>query len=183
MNIKDQAQVNEIVSFWFSEENKSKRFIKDADFDQIIIQKFKTLHRDAIEGRLNHWKGDPEGCLAFIILIDQFSRNMFRDTPKSFEYDSLALSTTKFALEQEYDTEMSNDYKMFLYMPLMHSEDIEDQALSVNLFAQISQDNFYALRHKEIIELFGRFPHRNLILGRESTVDEISFLKEPNSSF
>ena len=127
----------------------------------------------------------PERLLAAIIVLDQFSRNLHRGTPRAWACDPAALALTREAIAQGFDRQLRGDQLQFLYMPLMHSEDPEMQALSVQLFATIGNDVAYdfALQHKAIIDRFGRYPHRNAILGRESTPEEVEFLKQPGSSF
>ncbi len=137
------------------------------------------------------WSDTPRGCLAQIILIDQFSRNIYRDSPEAWSADDVALSFTKCALARSDDAALNHDERKFLYMPLMHSEVLTGQERCVALFRQLAEEGVedselaleFAIRHHEIIEQFGRFPHRNQILGRESTADEIAFLEGPNSSF
>ncbi len=169
-----------VLNFWFSDTVKPNWFIKDFDFDKLITQKFENIYLIAKTEQLDYWKKTPEGCLALIITLDQFPRNMFRNLPQSFETDSKALSLTKYALDNKMDKSLNLEQKQFLYMPLMHSENLNDQELSVTLFLY---DNTYAKRHWEIIKNFNRFPHRNKILGRRSTKEEIEFLQTPNSSF
>ena len=172
-----------ILEFWFAEENKPKWFDKDENFDRIITEKFNDLYQAGALGLLDHWKESALGCLALIIVLDQFSRNMFRGLPQSYAMDSKALSLTKDAIAKKMDKELSTDCKMFLYMPLMHSENLEDQKLCVQLFKDRPKEEHYAKMHLEIIKRFGRFPHRNRILGRKSTEEELQFLMTPNSSF
>lgn len=168
-----------ILNFWFSEEVKPKWFVKDINLDKLITEKFQNVYQAAKMQTLT-WKKTPEGCLALVIILDQFSRNMFRGLAKSFESDAIALSLTKYALDNQMDKDLNLEQKQFLYMPLMHSENINDQELSLSLF---TADDIYAKRHWEIIKMFNRFPHRNEILGRISTKEELEFLKTPNSSF
>lgn len=173
----------EILSFWFAAENKPKWFIKKQEFDREITSKFLNYYEEAAKGDLDHWQESLDGSLALIILLDQFPRNMFRGDARSFATDSRAIAITKKIIAQNIDHQASEDYKHFLYMPLMHSEDLADQELSVELFTYNPRARDYAIRHMEIIKKFGRFPHRNIILGRESTVEEIQFLSTPDSSF
>ncbi|MES2215549.1 MAG: DUF924 family protein [Pseudomonadota bacterium] len=171
-----------VLDFWFSRENKPKWFDKDKDFDQIITDKFLDLYEAAAVGALDAWKESAFGVLALIIILDQFPRNMFRNDAKSFASDTLALSLTKEAIARNMDKALNTEQKQFLCMPLMHSEDLEDQHLSVEIFAGTNAST-YATMHMEIIARFGRFPHRNNVLGRKSTEEEIRFLTTPNSSF
>lgn len=173
----------DILNFWYGIENKPKWFIKDSAFDREIAEKFLSYYEEAAKGNLDYWQGSFEGSLALIILLDQFPRNMFREQPKSFATDAKALSITKAIIESGTDKNVQTDYKHFLYMPLMHSENLADQKLSIELFNYDSNTHNYAKKHMEIIKKFSRFPHRNGILSRASTKEEIRFLKTPNSSF
>ncbi|OJW69144.1 MAG: hypothetical protein BGO68_03535 [Candidatus Amoebophilus sp. 36-38] len=173
----------EILDFWFSNENKERWFGKDEKFDNLIRERFLTLYEQAAQGMLDNWKQTPAGILALIILLDQFSRNMFRGDRRSYATDHQALSLAKEAINKGMDKKLSESQRKFIYMPLMHSENLEDQQLSVQLFANDTLTYFYATRHMEIIRKFGRFPHRNAILGRKSTNEELIFLKESNASF
>ncbi len=179
------AEQRRVLDFWLVETDAEQWFKRDDAFDAEIRGRFSELHARAVAGELAHWRGTPEGCLAEIILLDQFSRNLYRDDPRAFAADELAREVMTLALAREFDADMNRDEKCFLYMPLQHSEDIEDQAHSVELFRTLEDDETfkYTLRHQEIIERFGRFPHRNAALGRDSTAEEIAFLQEPNSSF
>jgi len=172
-----------ILGFWFLDENKPKWFIQDKEFDKVITEKFLGYYNVAASGSLDYWKGSSEGIVALIIILDQFSRNIFRGLAQSFATDSKALTMVKEAIDQGMDQEVFAEYRHFLYMPLMHSEDLEDQNLSVKLFSNEPSSYEYAKMHMEIIKKFGRFPHRNKILGRKSTEEEIRFLTTPNSSF
>lgn len=180
---KFQIQIQDIINFWFCSQNKEKWFYKDPIFDKEITSKFLPIYEMAVDGELDHWKESALGTLALIIILDQFPRNMFRNMAKSFVTDDKALLLTKFAIYQKMDDGLSDDYKQFLYMPLMHSENLEDQILCFNLFAYDSQIQSYAKMHMDIIEKFGRFPHRNKIVDRNSTDEELRFLKMQNSSF
>jgi uncharacterized protein (DUF924 family) len=179
MNYKDQ----DIFDFWFSNEVKVKWFAKDVNFDQEIRDKFEIYYEAAKTGILDSWENSPLGTLALIIILDQFPRNMFRGTDLSFATDYLALAHTKKAIEKNFGAELTKEQKQFLYMPLMHSENLENQMLSVELFSRLHENNEFAIKHMEIIKRFGRFPHRNDILKRKSTDEEITFLSGPNSSF
>ncbi len=183
MRQKSQIQPIDVLDFWFSAENQAKWFIKNSVFDEEITRKFLNIYDAAAKEQLDHWKKSALGVLALIITLDQFPRNMFRNTAKSFVTDTKALSLTKYAIAAKMDVGMSNDHKQFLYMPLMHSENLEDQKLGFELFTYDPQIQSYAKMHMDIIEKFGRFPHRNQILGRQSTEEELEFLKMPNAGF
>lgn len=175
----------EVISFWFDEIEPRQRFAKDEAFDELIRTRFGALHARAREGRLYTWREHPLDALAEIIILDQFSRNMFRDTPEAFAYDALALVLAQEAIRRKLDVELDSRKKAFLYMPFMHSESAEIHEIALYLFGQPGlEDNYnYELKHKEIIDRFGRYPHRNAILGRTSTPEELEFLSRPGSSF
>lgn len=181
---------NEVLNFWFSELSPEDWFKKSDEVDNEIKTRFFELHKLAKNDQLDHWQESPDSSLALIILLDQFSRNLFRDSKEAFAFDEKALKIAKTSIDKAYDLEASQGRKFF-YLPLMHSENIEDQRRCVELFTKLAKEEgknieeftYYARRHLEIIELFGRFPHRNEILGRKSTKKELEFLKTPNSSF
>ena len=174
-----------ILKFWFEETPKSQWFKKDKDFDERLQSKFLDVHCKAIKCELFSWRENPLGMLAEIIVLDQFSRNIYRNQPESFAYDSLALVLAQSAILAGHDLQLSAEQRLFLYMPFMHSESpiIHNEALK--LFTQLGiQDSLdFEIRHKTIIDRFGRYPHRNTILGRDSTDEEIEFLAQPGSSF
>ncbi|NKB57713.1 MAG: DUF924 family protein [Alphaproteobacteria bacterium] len=185
--MKLEAIENEVLSFWFGPEPIEPRvvwFQKDPNFDAAVAARFGSVHEAAASGALDAMAVTPFGCLALVILLDQFPRNLFRDDPWAFATDRKALNLTRLAIEKGFDREMNELQRQFLYMPYQHSEDLDEQRRSVALFAGLDkQTHEYAVRHYEIIERFGRFPHRNDILGRDSTEAEMQFLTEPNSSF
>jgi uncharacterized protein (DUF924 family) len=186
----------EILEFWFGDpeavdygKSRSVWFQKDEAFDQLLRDRFFSLYEQAAAGVLEQWKEDAQSCLALIILLDQLPRNLFRNTPKVFATDSQALATAKYAIAQRYDQSLLPVQRWFIYLPFEHSESKEEQARSLQLWEQLRGDPDsdsaidYARRHAEVIQRFGRFPHRNSILGRLSTLEEIEFLKQPGSSF
>lgn len=175
----------EVLSFWFDEIESAQRFKKDSEFDELIRSRFGALHERASRGLLYAWRDHPLDALAEVIVLDQFSRNIFRDEAQAFACDTLALVLAQEAIRQKFDEQLDNDKKAFLYMPFMHSESTEIHEIAIYLFDHPGlEDNYnFELRHKEIIERFGRYPHRNEILGRESTVEELEFLSQPGSSF
>src|SRR5262245_14525122 len=191
----------EILLFWLGDDpknplrNSSLWWKKDPAFDQEIREKFEGDLKKAVKGDCEAWKETPRGCLAFVILLDQFSRNMYRETPKSFAQDILALTVCLEGIKKGFDRQLLPMERTFLYMPLQHSEDPKIQRRGVEAFRRLAEEapenlkkdlegNLqYDLRHAEIVERFGRFPHRNRILGRSSTQEEIEFLKTPGSSF
>lgn len=175
----------EVIKFWFEEVEPSQRFKKDLEFDEQIRSRFENVHGRASRGLLYTWREHPLDALAEIIVLDQFSRNMFRDTPQAFAWDTLALVLAQEAIRRKLDRELVPIQRAFLYMPFMHSEAAEIHEIALFLFGQPGlEDNYnFELKHKEIIDRFGRYPHRNAILGRESTAEEIEFLKQPGSGF
>jgi len=179
------VSAKEVIKFWFDEIEPRQRFAKDPDFDELIRSRFAAHHELARQGLLYTWREHPLDALAEIIILDQFSRNMFRDTANAFAFDTLALVLAQEAIRRKLDTELENGKKAFLYMPFMHSESREIHEIAVYLFDQPGlEDNFhFELKHKEIIDRFGRYPHRNAVLGRTSTEEELEFLSRPGSSF
>lgn len=190
------SQAKAILEFWFGHPDepsygkpKNFWFHKTPDFDRELTDRFLEDYHKAAAGFLDDWVDWPETCLALILLLDQFPRNMFRGTPEAFATDWEALSAAQQAVARGYDREFLPVQRWFIYLPFEHSENLEDQRRCIKLFQQISHDPEsasvikYAFQHMEIIERFGRFPHRNSILGRVSTPEEIEFLKQPGSSF
>ena len=189
-------QAKKILDFWFGSPEqvsygKSRQiwFIKKSEFDREVEARFLRDYEQAAAGELDSWKSSPLSCLALILLLDQFPRNMFRGKAQAFATDWQALSAAQYAVAQGYDLELLPVQRWFVYYPFEHSENLEDQNRSVALFQQLSDDPDsadainYALRHREIILRFGRFPHRNEILERVSTPEEEEFLQQPGSSF
>ncbi|BDW10729.1 membrane protein [Polynucleobacter sp. SHI8] len=174
-----------IIKFWFVEISPKQWWEKSIEFDQMVLHRFAEIHRKANQCELFEWRKEPLGRLAEIIILDQFSRNMYRDTPSSFASDPLALALTQMALEQHAEEGLSPDQKGLLFMPMMHSESLLIHQYSQAYFAQAGCESYAnsQQRHQNIIERFGRYPHRNKILGRESTPTELEFLKQPGSSF
>ena len=186
----------EVLTFWFGREEdpgydgwREEWFRKDEAFDAEVTDRFGGLYERAAAGDLDGWRADAEGCLALVIALDQFPRNMFRGDAKTHATDGKALETAKDAIARGLDRELGPFQKMFLYMPFMHSEVLEDQRRSEELFEKLAGDHGgpdvreYAVGHREIVERFGRFPHRNAILGRETTPEEAEFLTQPGSSY
>ncbi len=174
-----------ILGFWFEETEPSQWWKKDEDFDRSLIQRFSDIHARAVRCELFDWRVSPRGRLAEIIVLDQFSRNMFRDSPLAFANDALALALAQESVSARADEALSPVQRSFLYMPYMHSESLKIHEIAVDLFRRngIKGNLDFELKHKNIIERFGRYPHRNSILGRASTEDETEFLKQPGSGF
>jgi uncharacterized protein (DUF924 family) len=186
------VKADEVLDFWFGREDepgygefREEWFRKDPEFDREVRERFEELHEQAAAGALDGWKEDARGSLALVILLDQFPRNMYRGDPRSYATDRKAQETAEYAVDHALDRELPEFQRRFLYMPFMHSEDLAHQRRSVELFRGAGEDDTdsYALRHMEIVERFGRFPHRNEVLGRPTTPEEAEFLNEPGSSF
>ena len=186
------AQAQEVLDFWFGHEGavRAEWFRKDDAFDAEILRRFGALIDEAVAGGLADWQGQPASALARIVLLDQFTRNTRRNTASAFAGDALALAAAQAMVSSGQDLALPPVQRTFIYLPFEHAEDRAAQDESMRLFTALAdadpqfRDNLdYARRHKEIIERFGRFPHRNAALGRESTADEIEFLKQPGSAF
>ena len=174
-----------VIQFWFEEITPAQWWQKSDEFDALIRDRFSILHQSATHCELFEWRCCPRGQLAEIIILDQFSRNLFRDQAAAFANDNLALALAQQAIADGSDQSVGSKHRGFFYMPFMHSESKKIQTQSVQLFTQpgLSSHLSSAQRHRDIIERFGRFPHRNKILGRPSTTEEQAFLKQPGSSF
>lgn len=179
------VNAREIVQFWFEEIDSALWWKKDVEFDALIIQRFSQIHQQACTGELYAWRATPEGRLAEIIVLDQFSRNMFRDNPSAFAQDSLALILAQEAIATGADKYLSDTQRSVLYLPFMHSESLLIHGLAEAYYKALGVESSFEfeLKHKHIIDQFRRYPHRNKILNRESTKAEIDFLTQPNSRF
>lgn len=188
--------MREILDFWFADGPDQFRqawFVKDAAFDAEIARHFGTLVAPAREGRLDGWAETPEGALALLILLDQFPRNLFRGAPDAFASDAHALALARrVVLEQRMDLALTPTQRVFLYLPFEHAESLEAQNLSVALFEGLRDwpahaapggTIAYAWAHRAVIARFGRFPHRNAVLGRASTAPEQAYLAQPGAGF
>lgn len=175
----------DVIEFWFTELEPQQWWQKDASLDAIIQKRFASLHNQAKVGELFHWRDSALGSLAEIIVLDQFSRNIYRDKPESFSCDPLALALAQVAISKGFDLELAQEQRNFLYLPFMHSESKLIHNEAVKLYQALGEPNNLAfeLKHKAIIDKFNRYPHRNKILNRESTMKEIAFLTQPDSSF
>lgn len=174
-----------VIDFWFCELKPAQWWAKDVALDRDIRQRFLEIHEQARQCELFTWRDCPEGRLAEIIVLDQFSRNIFRDQAAAFACDAQALALAQEAIAAKSDAALSAVQRSFLYMPFMHSESLVIHEQAVKLFTQngIESNRVFELKHKAIIERFGRYPHRNAILGRESTEEELIFLRQPGSGF
>jgi uncharacterized protein (DUF924 family) len=172
------AAPKEVIAFW-REAGADRWFKSDPAFDAEISERFLETHEAAAAGKLNDWRFSADGALALTLLLDQFPRNMFRGTPRAFASDGLALDTAKHAIGAGYDHKVAPELQTFFYMPFMHSEELAEQDRCVDLMAKEgNQENIkYAELHRDAIRRFGRFPHRNGILGRISTPEEIAYLE------
>ncbi|MEX1032899.1 MAG: DUF924 family protein [Cellvibrionaceae bacterium] len=175
----------EVIRFWFEELEPKDWWEKDAQLDEHIAKRFMNIHLAAVACELFPWRATAVGCLAEIIVLDQFSRNIHRDTALAFANDSLALALAQEAVTRGVDNDLSQMQRTFLYMPFMHSESPIIHEWALELFEKngIQNNLDFEIKHKVIIDRFGRYPHRNALLGRESTAEELAFLQEPGSSF
>ncbi len=168
-----------VIKFW-TDAGPKFWFAKDNEFDRQMSQKFRELHTRAAGGELDDWVNDPERALALILVLDQFSRNLFRDDAGAFAQDAAALKIANHSLEKGFDGQVDAQLRQFFYMPFMHSESIDDQQRCVELFeAKGGADSIkFAIIHRDIIARFGRFPHRNRVLGRTTSPEEQAFLDD-----
>ena len=196
MNQPAAVTFETIIDFWFGAVGSAERghsramwFKKDAAFDTQLGAQFGALHRQAEAGGLSAWEGAPLSRLALLVVLDQFSRNLNRGSERSFACDGAALRLAKDAVARGWDGQLLPVMRSFVYLPYEHSEVLADQDESVRLFEQLEREPAtkglaeWAHKHREVIRRFGRFPHRNAILGRPSTAEELAFLQQPGSSF
>lgn len=184
---------DDVLDFWWgaAQAPRPMWFRKDADFDALIHERFGDLIAEALRGGLAPWRKTVGGRLAELIVLDQFTRNAFRDTPRAFAGDPLALPLAQDLIARGYDQALAPLKRWFAYMPLQHAEDMAAQTQSVVLFEALAAEApeqcgtafDFALRHHDVIRRFGRFPHRNAPLGRDSTPEELAFLEQPGSRF
>ncbi len=168
----------DVLDFW-REAGPTRWFRKDAAFDDQFRTRFLSAHEAALRGGLDEWASDAVGALALLILLDQFPRNAFRGTPRMFESDAKALGIARQALDEGFDRQVDESLRNFFYLPFMHSEQLADQDRAVELTRNLGDDALrYAILHRDIIERFGRFPHRNAVLGRATTPEEQRFLDD-----
>ncbi len=170
----------DILYFWFNEIDEKKWWVKDPAFDDLLRRRFGATHKAACAGELAHWRDDWQGRLAEIIVIDQFSRNLNRDKAEGFAYDGIALTLAQEAVRQGMDKQVPTHMLAFLYMPYMHSESAAVHQIALNLFTEAGLESNirFERAHKEIIDRFGRYPHRNAALGRKSTAEEEVYVEE-----
>lgn len=177
----------DILYFWFVETQPAQWFQNNPDFDQILRERFLVIYQMACSGVCDGWIADADGALALCVVLDQFPRNMFRGLPEAFATDEKARQVAAQTIKQGFDQILTPLRRRFVYLPFEHSEDPSDQDRSVKLFASLKDVDpvgyEYALRHQDIIQRFGRFPHRNALLGRVSTKDELVYLSQKGSGF
>ena len=174
-----------VLQFWFQESSPAQWWKVDAEFDRLIMKRFSELYDRATRLELFEWRTEPRGRLAEIIVLDQFSRNIHRGNELSYASDSLALALAQEAVAVQADLSLSPQERVFMYLPYMHSESKVIHVVAEHLFKERAPESNYEfeLRHKAIIDRFGRYPHRNAVLGRQSTEEELEFLAQPGSSF
>ena len=179
------ATASEVLAFWFEESTPDQWYKKDPAFDETIRDRFENAIVAALAGRLDSWADEVESCLALIILLDQFTRNIYRDTPRAFSGDEMAIALSLRCLNRGFLNHEDAAWRQFMLMPMMHSEELQIQDQSLPLFETHTnpRTHDYAIRHRDIVARFGRFPHRNAILGRPSSEEELAVLQEPGSSF
>ena len=199
-----QVSTDDVLLFWFgeldehglaNEQTSAKWWTKNPAFDEEVRARFGDLHASIARGEKEAWLDDPRGRLAYVVVLDQLSRNMFRGDKQMFAADERALAAAAGGVEKGHDRSLACAERMFLYMPFMHAESLDHQERCIDLFRALADDLSgpaktrvlnnvdYAVRHRDIVARFGRFPHRNELLGRASTEEETAFLKEPGSSF
>lgn len=182
----EPAWVADVLAFWFDELGRKSWFVKDAQIDAACRERFAPLIDEINARPIDDAISSPGHALASVIVLDQFTRNVYRDTPRAFAYDELARAIARLTIALHIDKRLIfPDRRLFLYLPFEHSEALADQLRSVELIEELGDDEYtrYAKAHCDVIERFGRFPHRNAILGRPSTADEVAFLEQPGSSF
>lgn len=174
-----ETNPEDVVTFW-RDAGPRKWFAKDDAFDRACRERFMAAWEKAGRGELADWEASPEGALALLILLDQMPRNMFRGDPRTWSTDPQALGVAERALAKGFDTKVDQAVRLFFYLPFEHAEDVRAQERSVKLFELLgeAEQTKWALHHLDIVTRFGRFPHRNAVLGRESTPEELSFLEE-----
>ncbi len=179
------VQAEDIIDFWFGAQARKNWFTPNERFDDEIRMLFQDVYTDAREGAYSEWRDDARGALALVLLFDQFPRNMFRGVAEAFATDDLALEIARETITAGLDRQLSDEERGFLYMPYMHSEDLAVQDVGLRLYGELGDKERldFMWRHHAIISQFGRYPHRNALLGRESTDEELAFLQTPGSSF
>lgn len=179
MSAADAVTPEVVLAFWFDEVAPEQQFKKDPELDRTIAERFGAARDQGLAGALDDWPKDAQGALALIVLLDQFSRNLFRDDPRAFEADAKARGIAARAIDAGFDKQVTERQRPFFYLPFMHSEDLADQDRCIELFGGLPDNKngmHHAEQHREVIARFGRFPYRNQALGRESTKEEEEYL-------
>ena len=171
----------DIIDYWFSEKSKQFWFASTPSIDKEITSRYETVWEKAASGGLSSWGETADGSVALIIILDQFPLNMFRGKAKGFKTESMAVEVALCAIDNGFDEEMDNEKLLFLFMPLMHSENLDHQNLQVYLFEKYNFNLDFSKHHRDLVKKFGRFPHRNEILGRMSTMEELDYLLSDNA--
>lgn len=171
----------DIIDYWFSEKSKQFWFASTPSIDKEITSRYETVWEKAASGGLSSWGETADGSVALIIILDQFPLNMFRGKAKGFKTESMAVEVALNAIDNGFDEEMDNEKLLFLFMPLMHSENLDHQNLQVYLFEKYNFNLEFSKHHRDLVKKFGRFPHRNEILGRMSTMEELDYLLSDNA--
>lgn len=177
------TEPEELIDFWYADDARKRWFKSTAEFDQHLATKYSQMWQHALDGLYDDWTNNAKGCLALCILLDQIPRNIFRGSAKAYASDARAREICKHAIDTGVNAALSEDESRFLYMPLMHSEVLADQDLSIQMFAEagLAQQSKFAHHHRDIIEKFGRFPHRNEKLGRVSSAAELRYLQSKSA--
>ena len=177
MNIETDDWTSPVLNFWFKELTHKDWFMGSTELDKTICDRFRQTHDFLAKHSAPDITRSAHTVLAAILVLDQFSRNMFRGTSNAFAFDDLALGVAKLGISHQFDSQLNDDEKLFMYLPFMHSENLTDQTQAVTLFTKLNKAE-HALEHQAIIQQFGRFPHRNNVMGRESTPAEVEYLKD-----
>lgn len=174
----DAMQAQDIIDFWFAADTRKLWFVSTPEFDAELRERFLSTWEQARDGELDDWMHSADGCVALAIVLDQFPLNMFRGDALGYSTEARAREVARVAIERGFDSDLQTERKAFLYLPFMHSENLEDQRLALRLFDQpgLESNLRFARHHHDIVARFGRFPHRNAALGRESSAAEIAYL-------
>ena len=172
---------SDVLDYWFSEKSKQFWFASTPQIDNEIKVRFESVWEKAVEGEYSHWRETADGSVALIVILDQLPLNMFRSDPKGFQTESMAVEVALNAINNGFDEELNDEKLLFLFMPLMHSENIDHQNLQVYLFDKYNFNLEFSKHHRDLVKKFGRFPHRNEILGRMSTMEELDYLLSDNA--
>ncbi len=178
---ENPIEPSDIIDYWFSEKSKQFWFASTPSIDKEITSRYETVWEKAASGGLSSWGETADGSVALIIILDQFPLNMFRGKAKGFKTESMAVEVALNAIDNGFDEEMDNEKLLFLFMPLMHSENLDHQNLQVYLFEKYNFNLEFSKHHRDLVKKFGRFPHRNEILGRMSTMEELDYLLSDNA--